>query len=341
MTHAYDRVAPCSPCCARWADAPPLAAPGAVAYLKGLLTAGEVVPATRQYRDRMLGRVVADALQRRVDAAAGQAGLPVETALQLVANVAALMHALAPLDEFALAQARGETAETSAAAAAAASRSPSPRRRSRSVSPGKAAGKAGPQAEPRGRQKVHGSSGGEGQQSELLPPGSPASSHGSAPAPSPPSSPRAAAAGAPTPGAQQSASQQASQHLQAEEQQGSQQSAHTVQSFSASGATAGGGAAGAAASGAGNAAAAFAGLLSSAESLAVQAVAAAAAELLAAGEQLDWVPAEQQRSTAHSGYMEDLILYLKVSDRWCQRWRDAVPGVLPPVFSVWARRPAC
>ena len=49
---------------------PPLSLP-AVAYLKGLLTPGEVPPAARQHRDRMLSRVVVTALQRKVDAAAG------------------------------------------------------------------------------------------------------------------------------------------------------------------------------------------------------------------------------------------------------------------------------
>ena len=34
-----------------------------VAYLQGLVSVGEVVPAAKQYRDRMLARVVVDALQ--------------------------------------------------------------------------------------------------------------------------------------------------------------------------------------------------------------------------------------------------------------------------------------
>ncbi|KAL4430682.1 hypothetical protein ABPG75_005938 [Micractinium tetrahymenae] len=295
-----------------------------VAYLKGLLTAGEVVPATRQYRDRMLSRIVADCLQKRVDAAVGQADLPVETALQLVANVAALMHALAPLDDFALAQARGETPEIAAAAAAAAaasasSRSPSPGPRSRSRSPVKLAAGGEGEAEPRGRQQLQGVGVGGGERGGRSRSGSPTSSHGSAPSPSPPSSPRAAAGEGPTADAQQVASQQASQQASRQAQQqpaGSQQSGHTVLSFSAAGATASSrgsprGAAGSAASAAGSAAATLAGLLGSAEALAVQAVAARAAELLAAGEQLDWAPAEQQRSTAYSEYMEELILYLK------------------------------
>ncbi|PRW58081.1 exocyst complex component SEC15A [Chlorella sorokiniana] len=115
-----------------------------VAYLKGLLTAGEVASAARQAPDRQLTRILTDTLQQRVDAAAGDRELPATTALQLVANIAALIHAMAPLEEFALAQARGDTAEIVAAAAAAAaeqaaqrSRSPSPGRRSRSRSPGK------------------------------------------------------------------------------------------------------------------------------------------------------------------------------------------------------------
>ena len=36
-----------------------------VAYLQGLVSVGEVVPAAKQYRDRMLARVVVDALQVR------------------------------------------------------------------------------------------------------------------------------------------------------------------------------------------------------------------------------------------------------------------------------------
>ncbi|KAL4432419.1 hypothetical protein ABPG77_001718 [Micractinium sp. CCAP 211/92] len=239
-----------------------------VAYLKGLLTAGEVVPATRQYRDRMLARIVVDALQKRVDAAAGQADLPVETALQLVANIAAVVHALAPLDDFILAQARGETAETAAAAmAAASSRSPSPGMRGRSRSPGKRM--AATEAEPRGRQHMRASSGGDGEQGGRSRDSSPASSHGSAPSPSPPSSPRAAPGGL-IPDAQLPASQQPSQQQQ-QQPAGSQQSSHTVLSLSATGATASSRAAAPATNGASSAAATFAGLLSSAESLVVQA----------------------------------------------------------------------
>ncbi len=289
--------------------------PCAVAYLKGLLTAGEVVPATRQYRDRMLARIVVDALQKRVDAAAGQADLPVETALQLVANIAAVVHALAPLDDFILAQARGETAETAAAAmAATSSRSPSPGMRGRSRSPNKRM--AATEAEPRGRQHVRGSSGGDGEQGGGSRASSPASSHGSAPSPSPPSSPRGAS-GRLVPDAQPPASQQPSQQQQQQQPAGSQQSSHTVLSLSATGATTSSRAAAPAATGASSAAATFAGLLSSAESLVVQAVAARAAELLAAGEQLDWVPAEQKRSTAYSEYIDELIMYLKARSACC------------------------
>ena len=39
-----------------------------MAYLAGLVSPAEVVPLARQQRDRMLGRVVADALQRQLDA---------------------------------------------------------------------------------------------------------------------------------------------------------------------------------------------------------------------------------------------------------------------------------
>lgn len=42
-----------------------------VAYLKGLVSAGEVVPAAKQYRDRILARLVADALQVRGHQALG------------------------------------------------------------------------------------------------------------------------------------------------------------------------------------------------------------------------------------------------------------------------------
>lgn len=40
----------------------------AVAYLKGLLTAGEVASTARQAPDRQLTRILVDALQQRVDA---------------------------------------------------------------------------------------------------------------------------------------------------------------------------------------------------------------------------------------------------------------------------------
>ncbi len=39
-----------------------------VAYLAGLVSPAEVLPVARQQRDRMLSRVVADALQRQLDA---------------------------------------------------------------------------------------------------------------------------------------------------------------------------------------------------------------------------------------------------------------------------------
>lgn len=109
---------------------------------------------------------------------------------------------------------------------------------------------------------------------------------------------------------------------------GSQQSGHTVLSFPAAGPAAtgasseaglGAGAAGAAAAALaaaaapGGSAAAFQSLLSSAEALVVQAAAATARGLLAQGEQLDWVPDEQQRSTAYSPHVEELILFLKAS----------------------------
>lgn len=77
------QAAPTSPCCSRvtavlhWLlyAAPSaqcgLLAPilsGAVAYLKGLLTAGEVASAARQAPDRQLTRILVDTLQQRVDA---------------------------------------------------------------------------------------------------------------------------------------------------------------------------------------------------------------------------------------------------------------------------------
>jgi hypothetical protein len=276
-----------------------------VAYLKGLLTAGEVVPAARQCRDRMLARVVAPALQRRLDAAAGDTALPLGVALQLAANVAALLQALQPLDDFLLAQARGETAETAAAAAAAASRSPSPGRRGRSRSSSPV--KLGAGAEARGRRRAGHAAGEEaeagGSRKASPTPRLPghSSSHASSPSPS---------GARPAPAMQQ-------QQQQPQPQAGSQQSGHTVLSFTAAGggpATLArpGGAPSASTAPAGSAAAALQGLLASAEALAVQSAAAGAAAALAAGEQLDWAPEQQQRSTAYSPYIDELIMHLKV-----------------------------
>jgi hypothetical protein len=95
----------------------------------------------------------------------------------------------------------------------------------------------------------------------------------------------------------------------------SQQSGHTVLSFPAAAGAAAGSSAGTAAAAAapGGSAAAFQSLLGSAEALVVQAVAAKARGLLAQGEQLDWLPDEQPRSTAYSIHIEELILYLKAS----------------------------
>lgn len=79
-----------------------------VGYLKGLVSVGEVVPASKQYRDRMLARVVGGQLMRRVEACGrdGGGGSALKRRLQLVADVAAVMHALSPLDDFAMVQAR-------------------------------------------------------------------------------------------------------------------------------------------------------------------------------------------------------------------------------------------
>jgi hypothetical protein len=63
----------------------------------------------------------------------------------------------------------------------------------------------------------------------------------------------------------------------------------------------------------GGAAAALHAVLASAEALVVQGVAASAAEILAAGEQLDWAPDEPPRSTAYSPHIDELIMHLKVS----------------------------
>ena len=280
--------------------------------------------------------------------------------LQLVANIAALMQAVVPLDEFALAQARGETAETAAAAAAAvtASRSPSPGRRGRSRSPGPVRrleeGDGGVES-PRGWQMAGGEGGSRGRS------GSAGSSHGSAPSPSrSPACVNAAAAAA----ANLQQQQQQQQPAVASPQQsggaptGSQQSAHTVLSFAATGATtaaAGGGA------GASGATAVFSSLLGSAEALVVRAVGVQAAGMLAAGAELEWAPSEQRRSTAYSPYVDELIMWLKASaarDRgpcWCPTQRrhassqhrmhaapDLVPLTpIPTPFSFCRSAPAC
>lgn len=306
-----------------------------LSYLKGLLMAGEVASAARQAPDRQLTRIVTDALQRRVDAAAGDTALPVRTALQLVANVAALIHALGPMEEFALAHARGDTPETQAAAAeaaavAASSRSPSPGRRSRSQSPGKAGAR-----EPRGRAPAEGggtaaAEPGDGQSSPLA---SRASSHASAP--SPPRSPSPTAGAAPAPSSQQTAQPQASDSHQS--------GGHTVLSLSASGSfsvgRAAGGQAAAASAAAGGSATAFQALLESAEALVVQAMAAKAAGWLAEGEGLDWAPSEQARSTAYTPHIDQLVLYLKV------RVGGALCCLLRAVRKAWVARcrtgPAC
>ena len=223
-------------------------------------------------------------------AAAGDRELPATTALQLVANIASLIHAMAPLEEFALAQARGDTAEIVAAAAAAAaeqaaqrSRSPSPgrRSRSRSRSPGKS-GLGGdvdqlPEEETRGRQQA--AAGAEGQAAAAAAADgeggsarpkrggsqdSRVSSHASAP--SPPRSPSPAPAGAQA----ASSSQQTAQPPAAPAvSQLSALSGHTVHSFTASAVHSG--SAAAAVAGAGGSAVAFEALLESAEALAVQA----------------------------------------------------------------------
>lgn len=293
-------------------------APLAVAYLKGLVTAGEVASAARQAPDRQLARILCEALQQRVDAAAGDTALPVETALQLVANIASLLHSLAGLEEFALAQARGDTAETvaaaaEAAAAAAASRSPSPgRQRSRSQSPTKAGGGAGSEGlQARGRQPLGGdepAAAGGGSRQDRSRSHSRASSAASAP--SPPRSPLPAAAAL----AAASSSQQPQQSGSSFSQQ--QQQGHTTLSVSASGAAgpvSHASTSGRPSSGGSGSGAALQALLESAEALVVRSMSARCGGWLAEGEALDWAPAEQASSIGGlSPHIEELVLYLKV-----------------------------
>lgn len=197
---------------------------------------------------------------------------------------------MAPLEEFALGQARGDTAEIVAAAAAAAaeqaaqrSRSPSPgrRSRSRSRSPGKS-GLGGdvdqlPEEVTRGRQPAAtgaegetaaaaaaAGEGGSGRPKRGGSQDSRVSSHASAP--SPPRSPSPAPAGAQAAsGSQQTAQPPAAPTAS----QLSALSGHTVHSFTTSAVHSG--SAAAAVAGAGGSAAAFEALLESAEALAVQA----------------------------------------------------------------------
>eukprot|EP00887_Chlorella_sp_A99_P005321 scaffold1.g5321.t1 len=268
-----------------------------VAYLKGLVTAGEVLPAAKQHRDRMLAAVVAPALQRRLDAAAAEPRTPLGTRLQLVANVAALIQAIIPLDDFALLQARGDKGtEQAASGRSSPERSASPSGASspgaRAPSPGGSEGRgASPDragsAEPRGSWR----------RGRRRSPGAGSSDSLGSGAPSPPGSPTAAVA---------------------QQQAGSGQQpgpGHSVLSVSVEGMDARGpsvpGAGGAPLASPGAAAAALQAVLDSAEALAMQAVAAKASPLLAQGERLDWTPEAQQRDVgAYSPYMEQLIMLL-------------------------------
>ena len=306
-----------------------------VAYLKGLVTAGEVLPAAKQHRDRMLGGVVAPALQRRVDAAAGDDHLSLQTRLQLVASIAALMQALVPLDDFALLQARGEEAELAAQALRAGGspghspghspgRPSSPRRPASPQPPpsaATAAAAAAPAAPATGSGEVARGRRGSGEIRQRSPGAE--SSKGSAPSP-PGGSPSAS-----SPSRQQEAP---ARHEAAP--------GHSVLSVSASGDASSSSRGPAAPTPApaptgapspsrgpggrpatalaapppppGSAAAALQGVLESAEAVAMQAVAAEACPILARGELLDWVPDQQLRNVGGvSPYMEDLIMLLK------------------------------
>ncbi|GAB4817780.1 hypothetical protein N2152v2_004826 [Parachlorella kessleri] len=315
-----------------------------VAYLQGLVSVGEVVPAARQYRDRMLARVVVDALQKRVDVCAGEPGLALSQGLQLVANVAALVQALAALDEFAVMRARGEPVEypgvsrspspsprgspgptttTSHAGdgsgSRSQSRSPSPRPRPRSP---KAAAleDSSTLEEDEEEEELHSlQHSNQQQQRAPSPPSLPAaasaagSSRGSAPS-------TAWSGGGASPGGSTSSrsllqpGDAANNGNAAAAGAGGQEQQHVTlsvyagerQQQSTAGAAGSGG-------GATAAAAAFQQLLESAEALVVQGVAQRVSSLLRAGEELDWLPDKPFRALegACSPYIEDIMLYLK------------------------------
>jgi len=77
----------------------------AVAYLTGVVSAGELVSAVRGARDAAVRRIVADALQRSMDAGAAGPDALRRTA-QVTANAAAIAAAAPALDDFTLLRAR-------------------------------------------------------------------------------------------------------------------------------------------------------------------------------------------------------------------------------------------
>lgn len=77
-----------------------------MAYLGGLVSPSEMVPAARQQRDRMLARLVVPALQATVDAFSMTQPRALQHAMQQVANVWSLAQGLPALDDFTVAHAR-------------------------------------------------------------------------------------------------------------------------------------------------------------------------------------------------------------------------------------------
>eukprot|EP00879_Flechtneria_rotunda_P031208 GHRR01034071.1.p1 GENE.GHRR01034071.1~~GHRR01034071.1.p1 ORF type:complete len:165 (+),score=46.30 GHRR01034071.1:223-717(+) len=83
-----------------------------LAYLRGLLSAGELLPAVLQHRDRMLSKVVNDVLSAKARSIGSNEEMMRE-AMRCAANAWALSYAMDGLDDWTIHQARPGT-ETAA-----------------------------------------------------------------------------------------------------------------------------------------------------------------------------------------------------------------------------------
>ncbi|KAK9819680.1 hypothetical protein WJX72_001042 [[Myrmecia] bisecta] len=78
-----------------------------ISYLAGLVSPGEVLPVARQYRDRMLTKIMIETLEASVAAFSLTVPQAMRRSMQLVANAACLIEALGPLDDYTVLKGRG------------------------------------------------------------------------------------------------------------------------------------------------------------------------------------------------------------------------------------------